>query len=60
LPENSTHYGIQAAPESLFAPRRGRQDAFRALLERQQQAEQAKEAPAQAPDYDRDWGMDGP
>lgn len=60
-----------AAPESaekLAPERRGgdseqqRQDSFRALLERQQrEAEVAKEAPAQAPDYDRDdWGMDGP
>lgn len=38
-----------------------RQDAFRALLERQQQAErERKEAPEQAPELDNDWGMDGP
>lgn len=65
-PSPSPFGACGAAPESAekLAPEpRGtdqeqqRQDSFRALLERQQrEAEQAKEAP----DYDRDWGMDGP
>ncbi len=66
-PSPSPFGACGAAPESAekLAPEprvadaeQQRQDSFRALLERQQrEAEQAKE---EAPDYDRDWGMDGP